>query len=263
MQFRNLELWAALAAIVLITVFYLGFVAVADVPAASGLVGHLLGIIGFVLMLMTEVLYSLRKRYQLARWGKLQYWLSFHIFTGLVGPYMVLLHSSWKFNGLAGILMLMTVIIVISGFIGRYFYTAVPRSVDGAALEREQIQQMLARNQQRLDSWREAQPDLVRQVEELFASEPKSRIGQFNPVSDQRRWQQLEEGLSGPNRALLEDLRQVWERQRILNRQLEGFAAARKLLAFWHTVHIPMGIAMFAVAFIHIGAALYYATLLR
>ena len=263
MQFRNLELWAALVAIVLITVFYLGFVAITDVPAASGLVGHSLGIIGFVLMLMTEVLYSLRKRYQLARWGRLQYWLSFHIFTGLVGPYMVLLHSSWKFNGLAGIVMLMTVIIVISGFVGRYFYTAIPRSVDGAALEKQQLQQMLAQNQQRLETWREAQPELVRQVEDLVARESKVGSSRINMLSERRRWVELEEGLTGSNRALLVNLRQVWERQRMLQQQLESFATARKLLAIWHTVHIPLGVAMFAIAFIHIGAAMYYATLLQ
>ena len=44
-------------------------------------------------------------------------WLEFHIFTGIVGPYLVLLHTSWKFNGLAGVVMLLTGVIVLSGFI--------------------------------------------------------------------------------------------------------------------------------------------------
>ena len=144
----------------MITVFYLGVVAVNEIPPASGLVGHLLGVAGFVLMLMTEVLYSLRKRYQFARWGKMKNWLSFHIFTGLVGPYMVLLHSSWKFNGLAGILMLMTVIIVISGFIGRYFYTAIPRTVDGAEMEQEQLSQLVSDNRHKLVEWQQSHPEL-------------------------------------------------------------------------------------------------------
>ena len=135
MRIKNLELWAAFLVIALVTIFYVQTVTTSTVPSASGLLGHGLGVIGFVLMLMTEVLYSLRKRYQFARWGKLQHWLSFHIFTGLVGPYLVLLHTSWKFNGLAGVLMLLTVLIVASGFVGRYFYTAVPRSADGTALE--------------------------------------------------------------------------------------------------------------------------------
>ncbi len=70
-----------------------------SVPAASGFYGHTIGIVGFVLMLMTETLYSLRKRSRSARWGRMADWLQFHIFTGIVGPFMVFLHSSWKFNG--------------------------------------------------------------------------------------------------------------------------------------------------------------------
>jgi hypothetical protein len=35
------------------------------------------------------------------------------------------------------------------------------------------------------------------------------------------------------------------------------------MLAIWHTLHIPLGMALFTAAFIHIGAAIYYATLLH
>jgi len=102
-----------------------------EIPAAGGFYGHMLGILGFVLMLLTETLYSLRKRSRSARWGRMANWLQFHIFTGIVGPFMVLLHSSWKFNGLAGVTMLLTGVIVFSGFIGRYIYTRIPRTADG------------------------------------------------------------------------------------------------------------------------------------
>ena len=45
--------------------------------------------------------------------------------------------------------------------------------------------------------------------------------------------------------------------------QAATLVRARRLLAIWHAVHIPIGIALFTAAFIHVGAALYYATLLR
>ncbi len=260
MRPRNIELWMALAAIAVITVVYLGVVIFAGVPGASGFFGHSLGIVGFVLMLMTEVLYSLRKRYQFARWGKMEHWLSFHIITGLVGPYMVLLHTSWKFNGLAGILMLMTVIIVISGFIGRYFYTALPRSVDGAAIEQAQLQQQIIENRQRLEEWRETQPELVSQVEMLLSAQG-SGVGAY--FSARSRWNQLEQAQTGANRSLVRYMREALERQRLLVRQLERLDTTRRLLAVWHMLHVPLGAVLFTVAFVHIGAALYYATLLR
>ncbi len=176
-------LWAFVAG-VFITVLYGGVVFLSrGIPEASDLFGHGLGIFGFILMLLTETLYSLRKRTRSASWGKMSTWLQFHIFMGLVGPYMVLLHTSWKFNGLAGATTLLTLIIVVSGFIGRYIYTRIPRTLDGLEIE--------------------------------------------GTLSESA-------------------LRQ-----------------ARQLMALWHTIHIPIGMALFISAFVHIGAALYYATLLK
>lgn len=258
MRIRNLELWAALLVIAAITVIYLGVVLSSDIPAASGFFGHWLGVIGFVLMLMTEILYSLRKRYMLARWGKLQHWLSFHIFTGLVGPFLVLLHTSWKFNGLAGVLMLLTLIVVISGFVGRYFYTAVPRSADGTILEVDQLTQLIAHNQQQLEAWRGSHPELIKQVDDLFVDLDAGRV---NRSAARRRWRKLDTETPAYQRTLFKELRTFWERQVVLKRQLDSMAGARRLLAVWHTVHIPLGVVTFTIAIIHIGAALYYATL--
>ena len=120
MERSNRELWLSFLAMGLITLVYLAvMVLLGGVPGASDFFGHSLGVLGFTLMLATETLYSLRKRSRLARWGKMAAGLQFHIFTGLVGPYLVLLHSAWKFNGLAGLVMLLTGVIVVSGFVGR------------------------------------------------------------------------------------------------------------------------------------------------
>ncbi len=84
---KNVELWLAFLAILAITGVYIFVVwQTRAIPAAGGLFGHLIGLLGFILMLMTETLYSLRKRARLARWGRMADWLRFHIFTGIVGP---------------------------------------------------------------------------------------------------------------------------------------------------------------------------------
>jgi hypothetical protein len=82
----------------------------------------------------------------------------------------------------------MTLIVVGSGFIGRYIYTAIPRTADGIEMEAGEIK---------------------------------------------------------------------------LLRQRATLAQARRTLALWHALHVPLGLALFTAAFIHIGAAIYYATLLR
>jgi hypothetical protein len=174
----NKELWLACLAMLLITGLYgLVIILTHEIPPASELFGHGMGIVGFVMMLMTETLYSLRKRSRSVRWGRMSTWLQFHIFTGLVGPYMVLLHTSWKFNGIAGVTTLFTIIIVMSGFIGRYIFTRIPRTLDGLEIEGTLSQ--------------------------------------------------------------------------------EALKQARRLLALWHTIHIPIGMVLFVSAFVHIGAALY------
>jgi len=63
--------------------------------------------------------------------------------------------------------------------------------------------------------------------------------------------------------ASLDKMVAAQQRTQELRRSLGSLANARRLLAIWHSVHIPLGMALFVAAFVHIGAALYYATLLR
>lgn len=223
---RSKELVLAVVAIVAITGLYLGVVVAIGIPEARGFLGHSLGVIGFLLMLMTETLYSLRKRALRRPWGTMRSWLQFHIFTGIVGAYLVFLHAGWVFQGLAGVLTLMTGVVVVSGFIGRYIYTAVPRTADGVVLEASEIQARLA------------------------VAEAEMR--------------RLEAGSTTAAAARsTADLREARLRLRELERQLGAMRWARRLLATWHTVHIPLGMVLFVTAFVHAGAAMYYATLLR
>ena len=175
-------------------------------------------------MVMTELLYSMRKRSRTARWGKMSDWLEFHIFTGLVGPFMVLLHSSWKFHGLAGAVMLMTLVVVVSGFIGRYIYTAVPRTADGV---------------------------------EVQTGELEAAIKEMN--GEVQRMEGEKEGGEGVE----ERLGKLKKDRERLQQEVGRLARMRQMLAIWHTLHIPLGMALFTAAFIHIGAAIYYATLLH
>jgi hypothetical protein len=188
---RNLELWYALLAIAVITGLYvLAYLQQNAFPTASGLIGHGIGIVGFLLMLMTATLYTIRKRVTDARWGSVAKWLKFHMFTGLVGPYMVLLHTSMKFQGVAALAMGLTVVVLISGIVGRYVYTRVPRAIDGEMLP------------------------------------PNTATA------------------SGPE----------------LGRRRDELVSRRRAYATWHAIHIPLTWALFVAAFVHVVAALYYAT---
>ena len=86
----------------------------------SGNLGHALGIIGAILMILCYVLYYCRKRFEsLDRFGALSSWLDIHIFLGILGPILILFHSTLKFNGVLAFAFWSMVIVVISGIFGR------------------------------------------------------------------------------------------------------------------------------------------------
>lgn len=121
------ELVWALATIVVVSVPY-ALLARGGLPGASGLVGHALGVAGLLLLLFAEVGYSWRKRTSRSGPGSVQRWLQAHVYAGLVGPYLALLHSAFRFRGLAGVLTLLMGVVVLSGVVGRFAYTRAPRS---------------------------------------------------------------------------------------------------------------------------------------
>jgi hypothetical protein len=123
------------------------------IPAGGHPFGHVLGILGSLLMVMTELLYSARKRLSWFKFGQVRHWLSFHIFTGIVGPALVLMHTGLEFRGLAGLTMLLTLLVVASGFLGRYIYTAVPRTLAGVEIDRRTLEQEMRAQHEELAAW--------------------------------------------------------------------------------------------------------------
>jgi hypothetical protein len=261
---RNRELVLAAMAILAISGLYLGIVNAMGIPEARGLFGHSIGVLGFLLMLATETLYSFRKRVVHRPWGSMNQWLRFHIFTGIVGPYMVLLHSAWSFRGLAGLVMLLTILVVLSGFIGRYIYTAVPRMVDGAEIEIRELEKRVEIT--RADLRRVLGPQAEQLLDERAPKEAGPGLilgrGPMSWVRHLRRWAELR-ALDPAARLQAKEMDILVSRLSELQRQQGSMATARRMLSTWHTIHIPLGMALFTAALFHIGAALYYATLLK
>lgn len=260
---KSRELLYSVIAMVFITLGYLVVQGVyKEVPSASSLWGHSIGVIGFLMMLMTETLYSLRKRTNRSRWGKMSQWLEFHIFTGLVGPFMVLLHPGWQFKGLAGVLSLLTILIVISGFIGRYIYTAIPRTTDGVEITLDELEKQAGEIEfalEQLSGDADTQPanPKGRLMVELASGSVKKTLN--TSATHNASVARLVAGTHNPRQT---QSRLKLERDR-LRRIIARRQASRRLFSLWHTIHIPLGLTLFTIAFIHIGAAIYFAMLLR
>lgn len=109
----------------------------------SGVFGHGLGIIGTLLIIIGVFSYIARKRYKfLANFGRLKYWLEFHIFLCSLGPILILFHTAFKFGGIVAISFWSMVAVVLSGVIGRFIYIQIPRSIEGRELSLDEVKEM-------------------------------------------------------------------------------------------------------------------------
>jgi hypothetical protein len=261
---RELE-WSFIA-VLIVAVGYILYEALGT-PGGSDPIGHLLGIVGMTLMLMTETLYTFRKRVRWFQVGRLRVWLSFHIFTGVVGPALVLTHTAFEFNGLAGLSMFMTLVVVGSGFVGRYLYTAIPRTRAGAEMSLAQVADQEAEVQTEIDRFQAGRPD---RVQALMSADNQHRAeaqqGTASAVLSRavidwryrrdlnRQLRQLDQ----VERQQLKELTRLLRRRRELERDIATLRAAHKLMSAWHTVHVPLGVTLFLSAFLHVFGTLYY-----
>ncbi len=116
----------------------------------SGTIGLRLGFLGLA-MFFTIFLYPLRKRWTwLSRQGSSKHWLDIHVLLGISAPFIIAFHSSFKFQGFAGMAFWIMVAVSLSGIIGRYVYAQIPRNLNTAELSLKELQELQDRLSQNL-----------------------------------------------------------------------------------------------------------------
>jgi len=133
----------ATALVVLLLLFWGRFLFHVDPRFPSSLLGSALAIAGSTLMLI-PLLYTAAKRVFKMRGASLRTFLTIHIHAGLVGPILVIIHTGHKFDNPVGVLLTaMTLIVVLSGFVGRYLLQACSRTLSEKRSERERLETLL------------------------------------------------------------------------------------------------------------------------
>lgn len=128
--------------IVLLIILALGFYVHRDPRFPGTLAGGVLGISGAALMLV-PLAYLFIKRIPFLKRSvtpavSMRTLLSIHIYAGVLGPILGLLHSGHKFVSPLGIsLTIMMIVVALSGFVGRYLMSRI-------AMEMREQQQLLA-----------------------------------------------------------------------------------------------------------------------
>ena len=108
----------------------------------SGVESHGYGIVGSLLIMTGVAMYSSRKRLSFLRGvGPIRTFLTVHIFLCLLGPSLILYHTTFKFGGLVAVSLWSMLAVVSSGVIGRYLYTQIPKSMQGQELTEGEMAQ--------------------------------------------------------------------------------------------------------------------------
>lgn len=233
----------------------------------SGNVGHGLGIIGSLMMLVGVGSYMLRKRVQrFSRLGVLKYWLEFHIFLCTLGPIFILFHTSFKFGGLVAVSFWSMIAVVLSGVIGRYIYIQIPHTIEGREMNLGEIDQMKNAIREKLVSGDIMDSQTLEEVLQAVKMRP-DRSGnsmlarsiekfKFERKTKQNVRQILRHHqISGTNyneiiSLIIEEIN--------LNRKIDRLISMQNLFRYWHIAHLPFALLMLIIMLIHIAVSITF-----
>jgi hypothetical protein len=230
----------------------------------AGRIGHLFGVGGF-LMLLVPVIYSIRKKVPRFRnAGSMKTWLNVHVFCGIVGPVLVTFHTSFKFNGIVSVAYWSMVAVVLSGFVGRYLYVRIPRSLRGLELTQAEL------DARALDLSRELAaallPDTLLMDIDLFerraapAPGPVSYVALFSgEIAMRREITRFRQAVArhGVAPDLHHSVIELVSERATLARRTAHLKKTKTLFDLWHVFHMPLVYIMFAIVVVHVAVTMY------
>ncbi len=245
-------------------------------------VSYWIAVAGGSMMLAALLLYPLRKYWRALRHaGRVKAWFVVHMLLGLLGPWLILVHSTFRIGSLnAGVALFSMVIVVGSGVIGRFLYVRMHRGLSG---ERTSLAALRARAgfvedqaRSRLAFAPEVEARLRDFEAQVLAARP-GLAGAFHqalwlPWLAWRERRQHHRALEAPLAALA--LRRSWSPEELARRRrharklvaryLEAvvrvaqYSAYERLFALWHVAHLPFVVLLVVSAVVHVVAVHAY-----
>lgn len=249
------------------------------VPKAGA--GYWIGILGG-LVLLSLLLYPLRKKNaRNDKYGSVATWFRLHMFLGVLGPTLILLHSNFQLKSVnATVATFVMLTVVVSGLIGRFLYRKVHKGlhdkkaeVTALAFDANALSGAFGENMR----WAPAIMERLKSME-LRVLQPQRgpvqslgfvvRTAFETRLTQHKMAQQAREVLC--NRAAAES----WSKQRLaaalaaVDEHLDAYfntvrqAAELKfysrLLGLWHVLHLPLYLMLIVAAVVHIVAVHLY-----
>ena len=228
----------------------------------GGFIGHGLGILGSLMMLIMFI-YSIRKRIRYFRnWGKLPTWLNYHIFLGISGPILVTFHTAMKFGGLVSISYWSMVAVALSGFIGRYIYIKIPHHVSGKELTKDEFKEQLHTMTHTFKRDFDLSDKTINKILLLSGAEKIEKRGLlgiftifFMDITGWFKWQGIKNEIqksSTISKSEIHQFKQSLKHIVKMDRQIAFWKAAQSLFHYWHVIHKPFAYTMIVIMVIHV-----------
>lgn len=238
----------------------------------SGPVGLALGV-GATAMILANLSYLARRSPAIPfTLGSLQKWMTAHVATGIGALLLALLHGAMApRDTLGGHALWGLLFLVITGAIGRYFYSFVPRAANGRELALEDLQARLAALSSEWDSCRGDFAERVRlRIGEIVASgrwEGSFLRRLASLLSSQRKLRRvlttlrLDARAEGLAESQVAELAEVARRAHRCALMAAHYEELRALLASWRYFHRWVALLMVLLVAMHVVTGLRYADL--
>lgn len=235
----------------------------------SGVLGHGLGIIGSLMMIIGVGIYMIRKRVRrFFNIGFLKHWLELHIFLCTVGPILVLYHTAFKFGGIVAVSFWSMVAVVLSGIAGRFIYVQIPRTIQGKEISINELNDINDDLTHKLRSEYSINGNIISKLEK------HSQMDKYKGINFGTSFAMMVQDYFGAHSVLHQIKRELRklnlrsERKKeilkisksklVLSRRIGMLRTTQKLFRYWHIVHLPFAITMFVIMFVHIAVTIIF-----
>lgn len=237
--------------------------------------GFYLGVAGS-LMMLALLAYPLRKHVRwMQRWGALKHWFRIHMILGIVGPTLVLFHSTFHIRSTNAAVALISMLgVVISGIIGRFVYTKIHFGLYGSRGTMGKVQEELSRRLEstqpllqlapRIEPWLQAFKRQATHVDHSLLAHAYNflTIGLRRAMLEWRCAREFRRVLRTERRPQLcggvhEAIQLMALYVRALQRVAQ-FSTYERFFSLWHVLHIPLIYILAASTVFHIVAVYMY-----
>jgi hypothetical protein len=227
--------------------------------------GYNLGLAGG-LMMLTLLLYSARKHLTfMQKLGKLKYWFRIHMMLGVIGPTLILFHTTFRLGSINATIAFYCMILVAgSGLIGRFVYTRIHKGLYGSRSTLKEAHNDLAGSSSEMHSKLSFFPKVENKIKHFEHEALEKKRGFFAGVwffltFDMRRmllaWQckrYIHLKLGASMRDVADEASMLVSQYLVRIQTVAQFKKFEQIFSAWHVLHIPLMYMMVATAIFHV-----------